>query len=233
MITSAELKTAIISELGLNFKYSGDEIPKGESNITQDLDDYLAYICEAVIQAWSNWQSAVKFGGAAVTGAGLGIWTGSGAGGTFNTAFSLSITPKFGTADETTLTTAIQNRIKDAFNEWINSFTMAGDAFTGTSTATQSSPGVFNAINAPILLSSRGTTTKFTSMADDVMGDLTGFDLSNSIVRDFMDAFSNGLKTKFDSWRSTANLVNNAVTGTAAAGTGAGSGTSSISGVIQ
>ncbi len=230
--TSAELKTAIISELGSNFKYSGNEVPKGESQITKDLDDYIAHICEDVTQAWSDWQSAVKFGGVGVTGAGLGSWTGSGTGGAFDTAFSLSIDPKYGTAGETTLTQSIQNRIKDAFNEWISSFTMAGDTFAGTSTATPSSPGSFNAINAPILLSSRGTTTKFTSLADDVMGGLTGFDLANSIVRNFVDALSNGIKTKFESWRNATNLTNNTVMGGAAAGTGAGSGTSQMNGVI-
>jgi hypothetical protein len=231
--TSSELKTAIINQLGSNFKYANTPIPTGEGGISKDLDDYLAHLCGAIAQAWSNWKSTVKFGGVAVSGSGIGTWTGYGNGGVFDRTLQLSIGSFFNVQGEQILTSAIASRFAAAFNEWVGSFVFVGVQYTGTSTATAQNPGTFTAQNVPTPLSSSGTTTQFNALGSSLRSDLTGFDLSKGLAGEFVDALAAGLKAKFDAWRSSTMIVSNTVTGAAAAGSGSGSGTSLMNGIVQ
>ena len=229
--SASELKTAIIGHLPSDFKPSGNEVPKGEGGITQALDDWLLQVCTGIASAWSTWQSTAKFGGATVSGAGIGAWTGSGSGGVFSTTPTLSLSAKYGTTDETILMNALKTKFQAAFNQWVSSFTLSGCIFTGTSTATPVNPGTFTANNAPQTLAI-GTTTLMSSLGAD-MKSACGFDYANSKSGAFMDALGSALSSKFNTWRSASTMTSNSVTGAAVAGTGNGTGASLVNGVIS
>jgi hypothetical protein len=207
-----------------------DEMKKNNGDVTDALSQMLNDICNSVNGAWSTWASEVKFGGATVSGLGIGTWTGTGIGGSFSKTISMTIPYTYDTDGSKKLIDSLNSRIGAAFNEWINSFTFAGVTYTGTSTATSSSPGTFNATNSPTSLSSSGTIAKFGTLANDMYNDL-GFE-SASIVVDLLSAVQTATTNLFNTWRSSSTITGNSVSGTAASGAGTGSGTSSNDGVI-
>ena len=228
--SASELKSAIIGQLPSDFKPSGNEVPKGEGGITQALDDWLQTVCSGIATAWSTWQSSVKFGGVAVSGAGVGAWSGSGSGGSFSTTLSLTLSPKYGTDGETKMMNAVKDKFQAAFNQWVGSFTFAGRTFTGTSTATPTNPGTFTATNAPVPLSS-GSSGLMSTLGSDIKS-VCGFDYGNSKSGVFIDTLASALASKFNTWRSASNVTSNSVTGVAVVGSGNGSGSSQLNGVV-
>ena len=213
--TSAEIKAEIISDLDSYFK--------NPTNITTQLDAYIEAITDGIASAWSTWQSNVGYSGDSVSGAGLGIWTGTGGGGSFDTTISITITDPYLTTWSTAAIDAIQNGWESKFNTWVGGYSFAGSVtWTGTSTATESKVGTFDA-DAVELLSTYGTAP--TGVATDIKGRMVGFDFPNAKSGLFIDAIGSALETKFNSWAGATSVDVN-VTGVAAAGTGNGTGTS-------
>jgi hypothetical protein len=228
--SASDLKTAIIGQLPSDFKTGGTEIPKGEGGIPKALDDWLQAVCTGISTAWSTWQSTVKFGGASVTGLGIGTWTGVGSGGAFNASLSLNLNSMYGTVGETKMIGAVKDKFQAAFNAWVSGFALVACPFNGTSTATPTSPGPFTAINAPATLNN-GPVTLMSSLGSDIKS-VCGFDYANSKSGQFMDAVATALASKFQTWRTASHVTTNGVSGTAVAGTGSGSGTSQMNGVV-
>ena len=222
-ISSASLLSAIKLALTARMKMNNGDTTSETTKLLQDISNEIA-------TKWKDWASSVTFGGVTVSGAGVGTWVGTGSGGVFSKTITINIPYTYDTEGSKKMIDSLNARITAAFNEWINSFTFSGVSFNGTSTATPSSPGTFNAINIPTSLSLAGTTTKFGTLANDIKGDLN-FE-KDSIADDLFIAIQNTVKDQFDSWRNESNITNNSVTGTAASGAGTGSGNSLNDGVI-
>lgn len=218
-----QIKQTIIGDLDGEFKqYHG--------GITSELNQYLISICVDLDTAWNDWQSQVKFGGASVSGMGIGGWSGNGNGGAFNMQFSLNLNPKYNTPDEAKLTSKLNARIKEAFNSWISSYQFAGVSFVGSSTATPQSPGAFNAMNTPINISS-GNKSGFANLGSLVRSDM-GWDYSKSKTGLLADAICSAIKSLHDSWVSSTFIMNNSAMGVAAPGSGNGASASSMDGMV-
>ncbi|MGA9407362.1 MAG: hypothetical protein WBW71_09550 [Bacteroidota bacterium] len=223
--SSADLMTAIKSYLPSTMKHNA-----GNTDTTPELTALLQDICDEVTGEWSNWASSTKFGGVTVSGAGIGTWAGSGTGGNFNSIISMSIPHTYNTDATKKLEDKLSFRITAAFVQWSISFIFNGATYSGTSTATTNNPGTFTAQNTPVSLNSAGTVTKFGTLASDVFTDLAF--QTGTIVMQLLNAIQSGLQSKFNAWRSASTVTGNSVSGTAVAGTGNGSGTSSIDGSI-
>jgi hypothetical protein len=222
-ISSSTILLAIIGALTARMKMNNGTTTSETTKLLQDISNEIA-------TKWKDWATSVKFGGVAVSGAGIGTWVGTGSGGVFSKTITIKIPYTYDTVNSKKMIDSLNTRITAAFNQWINSFTFSGVSYNGTSTATSSSPGAYNVINVPMSLSSSGTVAKFQTLANDIKGDLN-FE-KDSIADDLFTAIQNTVKDQFDSWRNESKITNNSATGTAASGAGTGSGNSLNDGVI-
>jgi hypothetical protein len=223
---SVPSSNSLLSEIKKNLDSS---MKKKDGSITDELEKMLRDVCDNIANQWDDWAGSVKFGGSTVVGLGVGAWAGAGTGGSFSKTIEINIPPTFDTDGSNKLAKYLSGNITDAFNQWINSYTFAGIAYSGTSTATPTSPGTFNAQNAPAPLTT-GIATKFSTLASAVESQL-GFE-GGSIISKLLKAIETGLMTKFEEWRSSSMITSNTVSGTAVVTTGSGTGSSSNDGVI-
>lgn len=230
------LKTAIYNNLSSTFKHSNLPIGTGDSefpDITIGFGNFLNKICTDISTSWAAWQATSIYAGDTVTGVGLGVWVGTGAGGIFSLPATFAISNNFGQAQTmpgiTEFVSAISAGWTTAFNNWRTTYTFSGITFTGTSTATPLSPGVFAATGSSTLLAF-GTKPTSSVIYSTVISNMPSFNLINSSVGETVNAISIALVSQWTLW-ATGSTVSPTVTGVAAAGIGNGTGVS-IGGII-
>jgi hypothetical protein len=226
------------------------DLKQNNKAIMPALSDFMDHFCKDLSTCWSAWAAGgidpvtkaditkVKFGGVTVSGMGIGAWSGTGSGGSFDSTITISLSSFYNTTDERKLLNSMQTRLTAAFNEWIKSFVFTAAPYTGSSNATTNNPGATTGVtNSPVLLSSSGTIVKFGTLSADIVKDL-GYPMktektAGSIIDKLTDAIQSGVSSQFKSWRTNSSIsLNTMPSMTATAGTGTASGSSSNDGAI-
>jgi hypothetical protein len=228
-MSAVPLGSTIKTEIIINLPSTYKEL---EGTITEGLSNFLDQICADISASWATWQSNVIYSGDTVTGAGIGTWTGTGGGGNFDINMSLSISDNFGQYQIMPLLTELVDAIsigwQTKFNAWKDSYSfLSSVVWTGTSTATSVSAGIFNA-TATELLITHGVSP--TNVNTEISNNMPSFDFINGQVEDLINAIGTSLETLWTSW-ATNSSVSPSVTGVASAGSGAGTGVSVLGGV--
>lgn len=230
------LKTDIYNNLSVTFKHANLPIGSRDLEFTDiaiGLGNFLDKICTDISTSWVTWQSTVVYAGDTVTGAGLGVWSGTGGGGIFSIPATFIISPNFGQAQVTPALTefvsAISTGWTTVFNTWSTTYTFSGVAFIGTSTATPLTPGVFTAVGSSTLLAF-GSKPTASVIYSTVISSMPSFNLTNSSAGEIVNAISMALANQWTLW-ATGSTISPTITGVALVGTGTGTGMST-SGVI-
>jgi hypothetical protein len=204
------------------------------NGLTKSQDDFISLMAQDLATAWSTWQSSLLFGGATVTGVGLVTWAGSGVGGQFlpnPLPFTAQNPPEFvPTAPNTAYRASLTSAIQSKFDNFMQTFTLIGAPYLGTSSATPLSPGVFFATITPLTLMSAATGPYMDGAAiSAAIQSGLGF---VPPATDYYDAIGSALDGLFNDWLSLSTLTGNTVTGVAAPGAGTGVSVSLTDGLV-
>ena len=228
---SAPTASALRSE----FLAALDGLFKDDSgSVTSEQDEWLDALTSALSSAWQDWEDNISGGALTVSGSGLGTWTGTGDGGSLSEGVALDWTaqPSFGrTGDLAELDDALGDHTADRFATWAGDYSFSGASYEGTSTATSSSSGTFEA--TPVgteVLANIGSGTAPSAVKGDVLSTLdgqgwnTGADQAE--IDTWLAAYDAMIQNQFDEWLAGVTWNDNFVSGAAASGTGSGSATS-------
>lgn len=172
--------------------------------------EYLGKLFGALSSAWQTWQDSLKPSGIAVTGAGVGAWTGVGSAGTLT---GPALNPSsFSFGADSPYQVKFQKAVFDAtssqFATWTSSFVFTSVSYTGSSGATPVSPGSASALNTPAPIGTVGAGTPPGQIEQLILAKLTppDFDLSNpnAGAATFAKALAQGIQTTFATWLTTA-----------------------------
>lgn len=203
------------------------------SSFVQFLNDLSGQLASQ----WSSWQSGLTGGMNTVSGAGIGVWSGVGSGGTITEGGPLQIVVNTWPAPAFQQYVGhLRDVIKEKFNLWTTSFVFSSVPYLGSSTATPISPGSFTATgaNPPAPIGILGSGTNPSNIKSEVESRLTSpFDLPRASLHILNQAIEDTIIEQFGIWLNTSMFSGDMVTGAAAAGSGSGSGTSQGNGVIS
>lgn len=218
---------------------------------------FVTALTDETSTAWGSFINGSKWGKLTVTGAGVvPIWAGVGLGGSIKAPkFKLDVDAikKAGELKHPASEKMLKNLAKvleAKFKDWASSYKFAGVAYLGSSTALPpappalpvGAPGTFNAINTPpvpliaagvgmpLMGIAKAWEDKLSSTED---GDAFKVDHPYCRVKDFTKAYATAIESSFTQiFLTTTMVMGNSVSGTAAAGTGAGSATSEEDGKL-
>jgi hypothetical protein len=203
-------------------------------SVTSQHDDALKQMSNDIDKWWTDFQNSIVISGGTVSGSGIGTWAStSESGDTITvTASVLVFNYEYSTADwYKKFMQAIAQELYNEWTTWSSSWKGSGITFTGTSTATSQSAGTFSATadSNQSLNATAGSQTLPSGFASNVANALVSVYGFNSNITDWMNkwlaAMETAIGTLFTDWlkNTTINAVLS-VSGTAAAGTGTGSG---------
>lgn len=206
------------------------------------LPRYVQMLSSNIASAWTSWNSGLKWGALSVVGAGIGAWSGSGAGGAIIQGPPLSVpyTPFYkGTEYDKKFQNTLAEVLKMQFTLWAASYKFAGVPFLGPCSATPLSPGVFSANNlpTPLVAAGNGQVPNASQIVNLWKPQLiaNGFNLSAEGVQTvkLMDAIAKGVVMAFQTvYLTTSNVTGSSAFGPATPSVGVGSGVSTPSGSI-
>lgn len=188
-------------------------------------EEYMDLLFEKISKAWDTWQKSIKVGSLMVSGGGVGAWAGTGTGGTL-TGQPFILEPfsfKNNSAQQLKFTKALGDALKAKFTPWPMSYKISVVNFAGTSGASPTSPGPVNASCAPTPLSTAGSGTSPSGIADVWAKSLTPpeFQLDNPNAKsgDLIKAIGKVIEQSFQSvWLVTTMISGNSVSATGTPG---------------
>jgi hypothetical protein len=192
--------------------------------------DAIAYVDKlmaAVETAWKSWQNSMTWGGLAVSGGGVGAWSGMSPGGGMlqaSSPFQMEVFIfKSGTPQQTKFTKGLADALASKFNAFPAGFKFSTIQFIGTSGATPVSPGPVQANSVAAPLSSAGKGQNPSGIADVWKASLTppDFDFSNPNGKseDLLKAIAKSIEQSFQTvWLMTTMAQGNMITTAGAAG---------------
>ncbi len=201
----------------------------------------LAKLGEGMNTAWVAWQNGITGGGNAVSGAGLGPWTGTGSGGSLAQGVEFQLTIALTEFAKTGYFLAFEEELADAikaqFANWVSTFAFGTVNYEGESTATLLAPGTFEATNTAGAIGSLGSGTSPQAVRSTVCSTLNsdhGFFTGEAVCRmaDFLDAIDTAIGNLFTTWLAATQFSGETVTGVAAIATGIGSANSNTDGIL-
>ena len=196
---------------------------------------FLNEFSSSLASQWASWQSGLTGGKNNVTGLGIGVWSGTGGGGTITEGSPLEINlTTYPPGAFQQYVTALKSTIKTKFSGWASSFTFSSVPYLGSSTATPLSPGSFNATgaNPPAPIGTLGSGTNPSGIKSGVESQLGSFDLGKSAIPVLDQAIEDTISEQFSIWLNSSLFSGDTVAGVASPGAGSGSGTSQGNGVI-
>jgi len=231
--SQSNLEGALLSALPAVFK-------DGAGEVTSEQAEWVRALTEAMSSAWTDWQDGIIGGGLNVKGTGTPVWKGTGDGGGLseNTVMEWTSSPSFGKTQELTeLDAALAGEVKKRFTTWVASYSFTGASYKGTSTATSSSSGTFDAeAIGTEAISDIGSGTPPSDVKPDVLTTLDGKGWrpgkAEAKIDQWLGAFDTMLQEQFQVWLGQTVWVDNTVRGPSASGTGSGSGTSKSDGAL-
>lgn len=145
---------------------------------------YVDLIFTKVEAAWKKWQDGMTWGGSMVSGAGVGAWSGAGAGGNIIAAAPFALGPisfKANAPQQVKFTQGLASALASKFNAFPPTFKFTMINFIGASGATPITPGPVTANSIAAPLSTAGSGQAPSGIADLWKGTLTppDFDFSN------------------------------------------------------
>jgi len=188
--------------------------------------EYVDMLFSKVEEAWKKWQDGMSWGGLAVSGGGVGAWSGTGSVGQLQAASPFAMAPfifKVGSPQQTKFTKGLSDALSQKFNAFPASFKFKSVTYTGTSGATPIAPGPVSAQSAPIAMAIAGNGQSPSGIADVWKGFLTppDFDFSNPNAKsgDLLKAIADTIEQSFQTvWLQTTMLQANAVSTVGAPG---------------
>lgn len=199
--------------------------------------ELLNAVSDAIGTGWSKFHSALTFGNLTVSGLGTPVWSGKSSGGgvLVVTPWSILIKPLFTDApDHVTFCNTLSKILNQELNKWAPSFVFTpGVDFLGASTATLSTPGIFNATNTTLPISGAGSGADIIGLQKKIEDELakSGFIIAKSGISPIIKGIAFAVEDGFKKWL-TSPMTSNSVTGTSVAGTGNGVGTSLTNGKL-
>jgi len=232
--TQSDLEDALIEALPAVFKDDA-------GTVTGEQAEWTSALTQAMHEAWTDWQDAITGGGLTVSGSGTPTWTGTGEGGSLSegTAMEWASSPSFGKTQELTeLKGALAEEVKQRFATWVGDYSFSGASYEGTSTATSSSSGTFDATAVGTeVLSAIGSGTQPSAVKSDVLSSLEGKGWKpgkeEAKIGQWLGAFDAMLSGQFQAWLGQTKWIDNTVQGPSAAGSGSGTGTSNNDGGLN
>jgi hypothetical protein len=212
-------------------------LPSNFDKTWPTLNDFLTAICGDIAQAWTMWEAGLLAGDNNVTGAGLGVWVGVGSGGKLTEGVpftTINTWPKDDQAGDTkTLMDAISSELKKEFNMFDSSYVFGSVDYTGLSTATPVTPGVFTATIASgtvaVDMASGQTPQGFAANVRQALPS----SWKPETLDKFLKALEGSIVEQFGIWIQTAIISGDIVTGVSAPGSGAGVGVSAGNGTVM
>lgn len=234
--TGPSLKSAIELKMG----------PRTTQSI--HFQKFIKAMSEEISKKWDIWIKSMAWGANTVVGAGLGVWSGVGSGGSLHASpFEFSADAVF-TAAEFTVRTTATKKFLDSLNKilgkefdiWAKSYKTTAVPYIGISGASVESPGPFEATNTSLPLISLGTGKNPSKIQKQWEVLLEGppdpiFRLSHQFcyTRLFTEAVSSTIEKKFvEEFLKNSNGTGDKVVGVAAPGSGAGTSVSLATGKV-
>ena len=192
----------------------------------KEVVEYLAALFGAVTAAWEKWQSNIKFGGTIVKGSGVGAWTGTGSegilqGGSYKME---DFEFKGNSPQQKKFSKALGDTLTIKFKLFLTTYKITKLTYSGSSGASNTSPGPVSASCAGTPLKGAGEGTNLSGIADDWMAILRAdpdFNIDNPACKSkgLIAAIAKVIEREFQlTWLSTAKLVNNKLSATGAPG---------------
>ena len=189
----------------------------------------------------------MKWGGLAVSGAGIGVWSGTGNGGSIDAAPFILDHAAIGVATGfPTITVATAKLLRNLaevlaleFDSWANSIEFKAVSYVGTTTATPIAPGTFDAHNVSVPLSSIASRQLISGLSqkwnDKLRTEENGIkfllDDPGVKTKDMTLGIGDGIERAFSNIWMKSPVSSNSVSGPAAPG-GVGSGSSQMNGKV-
>lgn len=186
---------------------------------------YVDALFGAVEKAWKTWQDSILFANLVVNGAGVGAWSGVGAGGVMTSAPFIASAPSFGknSPEQVQFTQALLTVLAEKFTRWPTTYKFSALNYIGASGATPVNPGPVTAQNLPTQLKAAGAGGPISGIADDWIKQLKPptWDLENPQARSkpLISAIGKTIEMSFESiWLTTTIAQGSSLAATGAPG---------------
>lgn len=129
--------------------------------LSGDGEEYLDALFSNVARGWKSWQDSLSWGGLVVKGSGMGAWSGSGQQGKLQSSAQF-VLPDFvfkeNSPEQVKYSKGLGKALTQKFGAYPQSFKFDTVNYTGTSGATDKSPGPVSASNVdtPIFMAGKG-----------------------------------------------------------------------------
>jgi len=205
---------------------------------TNYTEEYTQKLFSTVEKAWNNWEKGFSFGGLTASGAGLGGWTGSGGGGTvIAQPYQAEVFIFYQqTKQQEKFQNTLYQTIAATLAELAAGIKFTTVVFTGASTASPTSPGVFTAQVAQTPLVAASSKSTISGIGNRWKAQLLppDFNLSHPqcAATSMVQAVADAIEKSFTLWAAKTCVTGSTVFGAAAPGAGTGAGTSQFDGIL-
>lgn len=204
---------------------------------TQYTDEYTEKLFGEVERAWKDWQKNFKFGGLTVAGAGVGGWTGVGAGGRVQAKpYKGEVFVFYKQTDaQKKFQQSLYDTLEEVLKEVAQSINFVGVNYVGTSSATAVNPGQFQASAAPVPLKTVAPMANLSGVGDRWIQKLTppdfNLDHPQCAAKAMANAVASAIETAFSIWTTSTTISGGTASGPAAPG-GVGTGAAQFDGKL-